>query len=47
MAEQQVIRPRVPKSYTVPTDPLFHTQWNVVSFVTACSTVDVLEFPLF
>ena len=33
MAEQQVIRPRVLKSYTVPTDPLFDTQWNVVSFL--------------
>ena len=46
MAEQQVIRPRVSKSYTVPTDPLFDTQWNVVSFMTVCSNVDVLKFPL-
>ena len=30
-AEQQIIRPRVQKSYVVPTDPLFGVQWNIVS----------------
>ncbi|CAI8027851.1 Furin [Geodia barretti] len=29
--EQQILRPRVRKSYSVPTDPLFSTQWNVLN----------------
>jgi hypothetical protein len=31
LVEQQIIRPRVSKSYSVPTDPLFSTQWNVLN----------------
>ena len=49
MAEQQVIRPRVLKSYTVPTDPLFDTQWNVVSFfnMKTCLNFGVLNSDLY